>query len=124
MISGKVVTKYDSGEFDLGVEKVVKQWRNSKAADANSLVGKSVLVGPRKDGGESIAKFISILEVGEVITIDVAHTGIALWVDDELHLLHAPLVGEEVQISGVPLAERITRIDGQDGIIVARPVER
>jgi hypothetical protein len=75
MISGKVVTKYDSGEFVLGVEKVVKQWRKSKAADANSLVGKTVLVGPRKDGGEPIAKFIRSLEVGEVITIDVAHTG-------------------------------------------------
>ena len=75
MISGKVVTTYDSGEFVLGVAKVVKQWRNSKAADANSLVGKTVLVAPRKDGDESIAKFIRSLKLGEVITIDVAHRG-------------------------------------------------
>jgi hypothetical protein len=56
--------------------------------------------------------------------LDIAHTGIALWVDGELHLLHAPLVGEEVQISDVSLAERILRIEGQDGIVVARAVER
>jgi hypothetical protein len=56
--------------------------------------------------------------------LDVAHTGLALWVDGTLRMLHAPLVGEAVQISEVTLAERIGRIDGQDGIIVARPVER
>jgi len=56
--------------------------------------------------------------------LDVAHTGIALWVDGELRLLHAPLVGEVVQISEASLAERILRIDGQDGIIVVRAVER
>ena len=55
--------------------------------------------------------------------LDVAHTGLALWVDDELHLLHAPLVGESVQISERSLAERINATDGQDGIIVARPHE-
>jgi hypothetical protein len=53
--------------------------------------------------------------------LDVAHTGLALWVDGALHLLHAPLVGESVQISEVSLAARIRRIGGQDGIIVARP---
>ena len=56
--------------------------------------------------------------------LDVAHTGLALWVDGTLRMLHAPLVGEAVQISEVTLAERIGRIDGQDGIIIARPVER
>ena len=55
--------------------------------------------------------------------LDVAHTGLALWVDGTLRLLHAPLVGEAVQISETSLAERITRIEGQDGIIVARPHE-
>ena len=55
--------------------------------------------------------------------LDVAHTGLALWVDGTLRLLHAPLVGDAVQISAVSLAERIQRIDGQNGIIVARPLE-
>jgi Protein of unknown function (DUF1460) len=54
--------------------------------------------------------------------LDIAHTGIALWVDGALHLMHAPLVGSVVEISEQPLAERIQRIEGQDGIMVARPL--
>jgi len=55
--------------------------------------------------------------------LDVAHTGIAWWVDGELHLLHAPLVGSTVVLSERPLAERIREIGTQDGILVARPLE-
>lgn len=54
--------------------------------------------------------------------LDIAHTGIALWIDGELRLMHAPLVGEAVQISERTLADRIQKIEGQDGIMVARPV--
>lgn len=53
--------------------------------------------------------------------LDIAHTGFALWVDGQLHLMHAPLVGSVVEISERPLAERLQRIDAQDGIMVARP---
>jgi len=53
--------------------------------------------------------------------LDVAHTGLALWVGGSLRLMHAPLVGDSVQISEEPLAARILRITGQDGIMVARP---
>ena len=53
--------------------------------------------------------------------LDIAHTGLALRIDGRLHLMHAPLVGSVVEISDVPLAERILRIDTQDGIMVARP---
>lgn len=52
--------------------------------------------------------------------LDIAHTGIALWKNGELHLLHAPLVGKSVEISAVPLAQRILEIKTQDGIMVAR----
>lgn len=52
--------------------------------------------------------------------LDVAHTGIALWQNGRLHLLHAPLVGKSVEISVLPLAERITGLKTQDGIMVAR----
>jgi hypothetical protein len=55
--------------------------------------------------------------------LDVAHTGIALWVQGKLHMMHAPLVGDSVEVSKDPLAERIIYIDGQDGIMVARPQE-
>ena len=54
--------------------------------------------------------------------LDVAHTGIAVWRGGVLRLLHAPLVGSHVQLSDGSLAERIRRIDGQDGIMVARPL--
>jgi hypothetical protein len=54
--------------------------------------------------------------------LDVAHTGIALWKDGQLHLLHAPLVGKAVEISVLPLAQRILDIKTQDGIMVARVV--
>jgi hypothetical protein len=53
--------------------------------------------------------------------LDIAHTGLALWVDGRLHLMHAPLVGSVVEISELPLATRLQRITAQDGIMVARP---
>jgi hypothetical protein len=53
----------------------------------------------------------------------VAHAGLAYWQGRQLHLLHAPLVGEVVEVSTIPLAERILRLDGQDGIRVVRPLE-
>ena len=65
-----------------------------------------------------------IAATSTVAGLDVGHTGLALWVDDTLHLLHAPLVEGAVQISVVSLVDRIRRIRGQDGIIVARPVAR
>jgi hypothetical protein len=63
-----------------------------------------------------------IAATSTVAGLDVAHTGLALWVDGSLHLLHAPLVGDSVEISEVSLAERVAGISGQDGIMVARPV--
>ena len=64
-----------------------------------------------------------IAATSSVAGLDIAHTGIALWKDGRLHLLHAPLAGGVVQISEVPLSERIQRIGGQDGVMVARPLE-
>lgn len=63
-----------------------------------------------------------IAATSSVTGLDIAHTGLALWVDGRLHLMHAPLVGKSVEISTRPLAARIPRIDGQDGIMVARPL--
>jgi hypothetical protein len=55
--------------------------------------------------------------------LDVAHTGVAIWRDGKLHLLHAPLVGKSVEISEQPLADRILGFSAQDGIMVATPQE-
>jgi len=55
--------------------------------------------------------------------LDVAHTGIAVWQEGRLHLLHAPLVGDSVEVTPLPLGERLRGIRAQDGILVARPLE-
>jgi len=71
-------------------------------------------VAPRIQNGDIIAATSSTRG------LDIAHTGLAIWIDGRLHLMHAPLVGKTVEISELPLAERIQRIEGQDGIMVAR----
>jgi len=63
-----------------------------------------------------------IAATSSVEGLDVAHTGIAVRVDGELRLLHAPLVGDSVRLSERTLPERIAEISGQDGVIVARPL--
>lgn len=63
-----------------------------------------------------------IAAVSTVDGLDIAHTGLALWHDGRLHLLHAPLVGDSVEISSIPLAERMQGIRGQQGIRVVRPL--
>ena len=76
---------------------------------------------------DRIAAIIPRIHDGDIIAatstlpgLDIAHTGIALWQNGELHLLHTPLVGKAVEISAVPLAQRILGIKTQDGIMVAR----
>jgi hypothetical protein len=78
---------------------------------------------------ERIAGVASRIQDGDLIAatstlpgLDVAHTGIALWQNGRLHLLHAPLVGKFVEISELPLAERILALKAQDGIMVARVI--
>ena len=77
---------------------------------------------------DRIADVAPSIQNGDIIAatsstrgLDVAHTGLAIWIDGRLHLMHAPLVGKTVEISELPLAQRIQRIEGQDGIMVARP---
>lgn len=71
--------------------------------------------------GEGIRDGDIIAATSSLPGLDVAHTGLAVWEDGQLHLMHAPLVGDSVEISDRPLAERIQRIPRQDGIMVARP---
>lgn len=53
--------------------------------------------------------------------LDIVHVGFAVRKDGEVHLLHAPLAGGNVEVSERPLAQRLLRLKGQAGIIVARP---
>lgn len=76
---------------------------------------------------EDIAKNIRNCDIIGVTTnlkgLDVAHTGIAVWSNGRLHLMHAPLVGDSVEITSNPLAGRIIASEKQDGIMVARAAE-
>ncbi len=79
---------------------------------------------------DRIAGAADQIRTGDIIAVtstvkglDIAHTGIAVWVDGELHLLHAPLADGFVEMSERPLSIRVQAISGQDGIMVARPSE-
>jgi hypothetical protein len=63
-----------------------------------------------------------IAAASSVKGLDIAHTGLAIWKNGRLHLMHAPLVGDSVEISKLPLAERIIASPRQDGVMVARPL--
>jgi hypothetical protein len=78
--------------------------------------GQVAAVADRIQNGDVIAT------TSTVRGLDIAHTGFALWIDGRLHLMHAPLVGRSLEISERPLAERLQRIPGQDGLMVARPL--
>ena len=58
-----------------------------------------------------------------VAGLDVAHTGIAVWKNGELHLMNAPLVGKSVQISEKRLSDRLLGITSQDGVMIARALD-
>lgn len=78
---------------------------------------------------DRIATWSSWIEDGDIIAatstvegLDVVHAGLALWRDGALHLLHAPNVDGAVEVSDLPLAERILRLESMDGIRVVRPL--
>lgn len=74
------------------------------------------------DAAPSIQDGDVIAATSTVKGLDIAHTGIAIHIDGVLHLMHAPLVGKSVELSALPLADRIRGIAGQNGIMVARPL--
>ena len=78
---------------------------------------------------DALPGVMSRLENGDIIAatssiegLDVAHTGLAVRRDDGVYLMHAPLVGEEVQLSETTIDARIQGFEAQDGIMVARPL--
>jgi hypothetical protein len=55
--------------------------------------------------------------------LDCTHTGIAMWQQGTLHMIHAPVPGSTVQITGLTLWEYLAQIKKDSGIMVARPLE-
>lgn len=56
--------------------------------------------------------------------LDVSHTGIAIHINERLHLMHASSKAKKVVISELPLAEMIQKNSLQSGIIVARIISK
>ena len=52
--------------------------------------------------------------------LDVSHVGIAIHLDNRLHLMHASSKAKKVVISEMPLAEMLLKSTYQSGIMVAR----
>lgn len=81
---------------------------------------------PQKD----ISSIEDKIQSGDIIGIttnveglDIAHTGIAIRMDDgRIHLMHAPNVGYKVQITEKPLADYIKGNKKQTGIMVLRAI--
>lgn len=80
---------------------------------------------------DKIAGVENKIESGDIIGIttnvpglDIAHTGIAVRMDDgRIHFMHAPNVGYKVQITEKPLTDYIKEIRKQTGIMVLKPEE-
>jgi hypothetical protein len=78
----------------------------------------------------NVKKIASRIHNGDILAItttkdglDCKHTGIAIWVNGTLRLMHAPLPGSKVQITSYPLWEYLSRVKDDAGIMVARPME-
>jgi len=56
--------------------------------------------------------------------LDVSHTGIAIHINNRLHLMHASSKAKKVVISDIPLAEMIQRNRLQSGIMVSRVIQK
>ena len=80
---------------------------------------------------EKIAEIESKIEDGDLLAftstvrgLDVNHVGIAFRLDDErIHVLHAPNVGYQVEITKLPLAEYVLKIEKDSGIMIVRALE-
>ena len=52
--------------------------------------------------------------------LDISHVGIAIHINNRLHLMHASSKAEKVEVSDIPLAEMLLQSKYQSGIMVAR----
>jgi N-acetylmuramoyl-L-alanine amidase-like protein len=109
--------------------KAYRQLAEPGVAEAIAAMERRLNSGPARwyIPEDRIASVAERIQDGDLIAatstlagLDIAHTGIALWQGGQLYLLHAPLVGKSVEISVLPLAQRILHLKAQDGIMVAR----
>lgn len=55
--------------------------------------------------------------------LDIVHTGLAVWRNDRIHMLHASSNSMKVEVTAKPLAEYMKNKKSQTGIMVARLIE-
>lgn len=74
-----------------------------------------------------LRRFEKYIQNGDIIAIttstkglDIAHVGLAVFVNDRLHLFHASSKGKKVMISDKTLEDYLKNISKDSGIIVAR----
>jgi hypothetical protein len=79
---------------------------------------------------DQVARVAEKIQSGDIIGItsdipgmDIAHTGIAIRQNNELHFMHAPIAGSKVMITTKTLADYLAGNKKQLGIMVARPLE-
>jgi hypothetical protein len=80
---------------------------------------------------EKIAEIEDKIKDGDLLAftstvegLDVNHVGIAVGLDDgRIHVLHAPNVGYQVEITKLPLAEYVLKIEKDSGIMIVRALE-
>ena len=79
---------------------------------------------------DKVADIESKIKDGDIIGItnrlegmDMAHTGIALWQNGRLYMLHASSQFRQVLISDVPLVDYLARNKSQTGIMVGRLID-
>ena len=77
---------------------------------------------------ESVEGVLGKIQNGDIIAIttsvpglDVSHTGIAVKEGGTTRLLHAPSVGQQVQITRGSIADYVHAHDKQSGVMIARP---
>lgn len=92
----------------------------------NAINGRDLFYIPEDDVQRVESKIINgdlIAITTKIKGLDISHVGIAIHVNDRLHLMHASSLAKKVVISDIPLADILKESKLQSGIMVARVVD-
>ena len=99
---------------------------NAMRAIEDSINARKIYYIPK----ENIKSIASQIRNGYIIAIttsidglDCTHTGIAIWQNKNLHMIHAPIPGAKIQITKLPLYKYLSKNKKVTGIMVAKPVD-
>ena len=88
-MTGEIVRKMDRG-FVLRVHRVDQVWKNNKAENPESAIGKvlTVLIRAEREGGERFMRTLRALRVGQKAQVEAFHfEGEHLTVVEQLRLI-------------------------------------